>query len=166
VTDFHPLAFYLIAIATVACALGVVIFKNLIFSAISMVSCFTGIAGIYILLHAELLAAAQVLIYVGAISILILFAIMLTRHRTGEISVFFHRQSWISIPIVALVFIVLAGVLATARYSSALESMYVDTRDIADILFNQYAFPFEAVSLVLLVAMVGAVLLAAKEKKQ
>jgi NADH:ubiquinone oxidoreductase subunit 6 (subunit J) len=165
VTDFNPLAFYLIAIATVGCALGVVIFKNLIFSAISMVSCFTGITGIYILLHAELLAAAQVLIYVGAISILILFAIMLTRHRSGDISIFFHRQSWVAIPIVVLVFIVLAGVLATARYSSSLESLHSGTSEIADILFNQYAFPFEAVSLVLLVAMVGAVLLAAKEKK-
>ncbi len=164
-TDFHPVAFYLIATTVIGCAIGVVVFKNLIHSAISMVCCFIGVAGIYILLKAELVAVAQVLIYVGAISILILFAIMLTRHRSGDISIFFHRQSWVAIPIVALVFIVLAGVLASARYNASPESMNLPTREMASLMFNQYAFPFELVSLVLLVAMVGAVLLASKEKK-
>ncbi len=156
----------MIAIAVVGCAVGVVVFRNLIYSAISMVCCFTGVAGIYILLNAELLAAAQVLIYVGAISILILFAIMLTRHRGGDLRIFFHRQSWVAIPIVALVAILLLGILGSARYDATDASLNPDTRGIADILFNDYAFPFELVSLVLLVAMVGAVLLAGKEKKR
>lgn len=166
-SDFNSLAFWTIAVTVLGSGLGVVVFRNLIHSAISMVVCFTGVAGVYVLLRAELAAAAQVLIYVGAISILILFAIMLTRHRTGELKIFFHRQSWAAIPLVLLVGFVLVGVLATARYmNSSSEVMNPGTRDMADILFNQYAFPFEVLSLVLLVAIVGAVLLAAKEKKQ
>lgn len=156
----------MIALAVLGCAVGVVVFKNLIYSAIAMVCCFTGVAGIYVLLHAEMLAAAQVLIYVGAISILILFAIMLTRHRDGEIKIFFHRQSWVAIPLVLIVGMILAGVLTTARYDASAVALNPDTRGVAYILFNDYAFPFEVVSLVLLVAMVGAVILASKEKKR
>ena len=165
-SEFHPIAFWVIAVTVLGCALGVVIFRNLIHSAISMVCCFTGVAGIYVLLRAELAAAAQVLIYVGAISILIVFAIMLTRHRGGELNIFFHKQSWVAIPLVLLIGVLLMGVLTTARYmNSSSEAMSPDTKGIADILFNDYAFPFEVVSLVLLVAMVGAVLLASKEKQ-
>jgi NADH-quinone oxidoreductase subunit J len=166
VTEFNALAFWIVALIVIAFAIGVVTFKNLIYNAIAMVCCFTGVAGLYIILHAELLAAAQVLIYVGAISILILFAIMLTHHRGGNIKIFFHKQSWLAIPVVALVFILLAGVLASARYSSTAQSMNPDTHGLADILFNDYAFPFEVVSLVLLVAMVGAVVMASKERKR
>ncbi len=164
--EFHPLAFYLIGGAVIACALGVVIFKNLIYSAIAMICCFSGISGIYVLLHAELLAAAQLLIYVGAISILILFAIMLTRHRSGNIDIFFHRQSWAAIPLVLLVFVALAITLGWGRYQASADSLHAGTRQVADVLFNQYAFPFEVVSLVLLAAMIGAVILAAKERKR
>ncbi len=164
-TDFHPLPFYLLSAGTLACAFGMVVFKNLIHSAISMVCCFIGIAGIYILMKAELVAAAQVLIYVGAISILILFAIMLTRHRGGELDIFFHRQSWVAIPVVLAAFLVLAGILAFAAYDASPDSLNPTTREVADILFNQYTFPFEIVSLVLLAAIVGAVLMASKERK-
>ncbi len=164
--EFNQLAFWIIAFTVISCAIGVVTFKNLIHSAISMVCCFTGVAGVYVLLRAELAAAAQVLIYVGAISILILFAIMLTRHRSGDLKIFFHRQSWAAIPLMLLVGIVFTGVLASAHYmNSSSEAMNPDTRGIADILFNDYAFPFEVLSLVLLVAIVGAVLLASKEKQ-
>lgn len=164
--EFHEGAFYFIAVAVVGCAIGMVAFKNLIHSAISMVCCFIGVAGLYILLHAELLAAAQVLIYVGAISILIIFAIMLTRHRTGDIRIFFHRQSWIAIPIVATVAVILTAVLASSDFNTTEAGANPSTEEVSHIIFDQYAFPFEVASLVLLVAMVGAVLLASKERKQ
>lgn len=164
-TEFSPAAFYILSFFVVAFGIGVVTFKNLIHSALSMVLCFITVAGIYILLHAELIAAAQVLIYVGAISILIIFAIMLTRHQTGDFRIFFSRQSWIALVFVILGTIAFTAVLGTATYRSESLAQNPEDERIADMIFNSYAFPFEVVSLVLLVAIVGAVLLAKREKQ-
>ncbi|MFA5802961.1 MAG: NADH-quinone oxidoreductase subunit J [Thermoleophilia bacterium] len=163
-TEFNQYAFLIISAFTIASALCVVLFKNLIYSALSMIGSFLGVAGIYILLHAELVAAAQVLIYVGAISVLVIFAIMLTGHRTGDISVFFHKQAWIAAPICAAAAAALIAVMATADFNASETSQNPVDEDIATMLFNEYSFPFELVSLVLLVAVIGAVLLAKKEK--
>ena len=83
-----------------------------------MVGSFLGVAGVYILLHAELVAAAQVLIYVGAISVLVIFAIMLTGHRTGDIRLFFHKQAWIAAPVCAIAGIALIVVMSTADFNA------------------------------------------------
>lgn len=163
-TDFNQIAFLIVAALTVASALSIVLFKNLIYSALSMIGSFLGVAGIYILLHAELVAAAQVLIYVGAISVLVIFAIMLTGHRTGDISMFFHKQAWIAAPICAIAGIALIVVMATADFNATDEMHNPPDEEIAAMLFNDYTFPFELVSLVLLVAVAGAVLLAKREK--
>lgn len=165
-TDFPAAAFYVIAALVLVSAVGVVLFKNLIYSAVSMMACFVFVAGIFILLNAELIAAAQVLIYVGAISVLILFTIMLTKEKGGSVSLFFHRQAWVAAPIVALAAALLGWGLATSYYDTTEKAANPDTARLAEMLFNDYALPFEVVSLVLLVAIVGAVLLAKKEKKQ
>jgi NADH:ubiquinone oxidoreductase subunit 6 (subunit J) len=162
--EFSPIAFYVIAAFVIACALGVVFFHELIYSALSMVACFMGVAGIYILLHAELVAAAQVLLYVGAISILVIFAIMLTRHRKGDFWLFFHRQSLWALPFVVVGGIALIIILSTANYNAPELGQNPSDETIAQLLFNDYTFPFEMVSLVLLVAMIGAILLARREK--
>ena len=165
-TDFSTPVFYIVAALVIIPAVLVVTFRNLIYSAVAMIACFTGVAAVFVTLNAELLAAAQVLIYVGAISILILFAIMLTRQRGGDINLFFHRQAWMALPAAAALAVVLAVVLGSADYNSAGSSQNPGTADLSSLLFNQYAFPFELVSLVLLVAIIGAVLLAKKEKHQ
>ena len=164
--EFSPILFYIVSALTLAFAVGMILFRELIYSAISMVACFMGVAGIYVLLNAELVAAAQVLIYVGAISILVIFAIMLTRHRKGDIWLFFHRQTLLALPIAIAGGIALIAILATANYSSTDVGHNPSEETIAQLLFNEYAFPFEMVSLVLLVAMVGAILLAKKEKRR
>lgn len=163
--EFSPLAFWMISSLIIISAIGMIFSRVLIYSALLMVFCFMGVAGIYILLHAELVAAAQVLIYVGAISILVIFAIMLTRHRWGDFRMFFHRQSLIALPIAVIAGIVLIAFLATASYNSAGTGLNPDDETIAKLIFTEYAYPFEIVSLVLLVAMVGAILLARKEKR-
>jgi len=163
-TGFNQVWFSIVAILILASAVCVVLFRNLIYSALSMIGCFLGVAGIYILLHAELVAAAQVLIYIGAISVLIIFAIMLTYHRTGDIKLYFHKQAWVAIPICTVAGIALMVIMATADYNSTSEAQNPSDESIAALLFNEYAFPFELVSLALLVAMIGAVLLAKKEK--
>lgn len=164
-TDFSPTAFYILSFLVVAFAIGVVAFKNLIHSALSMVLCFIAVAGVYVLLHAELIAAAQVLIYVGAISILIIFAIMLTRHRTGDLRLFFSRQAWGAIVITIAGLIIFTAVLGTASYSSLEAAQNPADEELSELIFRSYAFPFELVSLVLLVAIIGAVLLAKREKQ-
>lgn len=162
--EFSQIAFILISLIVIISALCVVLFKELIYSALSMVGCFLGVAGLFVMLHAELVAAAQVLIYVGAISVLIIFAIMLTSHRTGDVKLYFHQQAWIAAPICTIAAVALVVVMATADYNSTAEAQNPGDEQIASLLFNEYAFPFELVSLALLVAMVGAVLLAKKEK--
>lgn len=163
--EFAPIPFYMISVVLLTCAVGVVLFRELIYSALSMVACFMGVAAIYILLHAELVAAAQVLIYVGAISILVIFAIMLTRHPKGDFWLFFHKQSVWALPVIVAIGIMLVGLIAVANFNAVDQGQNPSDETIATLLFTDYAFPFELVSLVLLVAMVGAILLARKERR-
>ena len=164
--EFSNIAFYPVAAGVLAAAVLVVAFKNLIYSALAMIGCFAGVAALFVLLHAELLASAQILLYVGAISILILFAIMLTRNRGGEVTLFFHKQAWAAIPAVVILAGIMITVIGTARYNAADTAKNPGTSGLATLLFKQYAFPFELVSLVLLVAIVGAILLAKKERQR
>ncbi len=162
---FSTPIFYLVSALVIIPAVLMVAMRNLIYSAIAMIACFIGVAAVFVTLNAELLAASQLLIYVGAISILILFAIMLTRRRSGAICLFFHRQSWAALPAGAALAVVLGIVLGSARFSAGSAPKNPSTANLASLLFNQYAFPFELASLVLLVAIVGAVLLAMRERR-
>jgi NADH-quinone oxidoreductase subunit J len=162
--DFHPIAFVVIAAWVLVCGVGVVAARNIVHSAVSMVLCFLGVAAVYALLHAELVAIIQILIYVGAISVVILFAIMLTEATKGEFSLFFNRQSIFAAPVAVATAVVIVIVLVSSKMpgvsSKALNPSF---SDLSKLLFNQYVLPFEFVSLVLLAAMVGAILLARKE---
>lgn len=162
--DFHPVAFVIVAAWVLVCGVGVVAARNIVHSAVSMVLCFLGVAAVYALLHAELVAIIQILIYVGAISVVILFAIMLTEQTKGEFSLFFNRQSIFAAPVAVATAVVIAIVLVSSKMpgvsSKALNPSF---SDLSKLLFNQYVLPFEFVSLVLLAAMVGAILLARKE---
>lgn len=164
-SEFSPIAFYPLAGLVLFAGIGVVACRNLIYSAVSMIVCYLAVAGIFVLLNAEFIAIAQVLIYVGAISVLILFVIMLIREKEGDRGLFFHRQAWLAVPVVLVAAIMLALGLGTAWYNSTEAARNPSTEELAKILFNDYALPFELVSLVLLVAIVGAVLLAKKERK-
>ena len=82
--DFHPWFFVVVAAWILVCGLGVVLFKKIMYSAVSMVFCFLGVAFAYALLNAPLVAIIQILVYVGAISIVIIFAIMLTEVQSGK----------------------------------------------------------------------------------
>ena len=82
--DFYPWLFFILAAWILLCGLGVVVFKKIMYSAVSMVFCFLGVAFAYALLHAPLVAIVQLLVYVGAISIVIIFAMMLTEAQQGS----------------------------------------------------------------------------------
>mgnify|MGYP001819163007 CR=1 FL=1 len=91
--DFHPWLFVIVAAWVLVCAVGVVASKRIMYSAVSRVFCFLGVAFAYWLLHAELIAIMQLLVYVGGISVVIIFAIMLTEAQGGDYRLFFNRQA-------------------------------------------------------------------------
>jgi NADH:ubiquinone oxidoreductase subunit 6 (subunit J) len=138
----------------------VVTLRNIIHSAVAMMVCFGSLAGMYALLGAPIVAAAQVLIYLGAISVLILFAIMLTQAGDANLPSPFHRQVWLA-ALASLVVVGLIGWAVTATdwgNASVIIAIALDTMSTA--LFTDYALPFEILSLLLLVAIIGAIYLA------
>jgi NADH:ubiquinone oxidoreductase subunit 6 (subunit J) len=145
--------------------LAVVTLRNIIHSAVAMMVCFGSLAGMYALLGAPIVAAAQVLIYLGAISVLILFAIMLTQAGDANLPAPFHRQ----LPVAAVVALAMAGLVIWAivqtdwGMTGDVVGAAVDA--IAGALFTEYALPFEIISLLLLVAIIGAIYLARRPEE-
>jgi len=162
--DFHPVLFVIVAVWVLVCALGVVAFRNIVHSAMAMVLCFLGVAAAYVLLAAGLLAVIQILIYVGAISVVVLFAIMLTEQHHAPLGFFFNRQAIFALPLAVAMFVVLTVVLVTSKMlPNGAQAHNVSLAAVASGLFNGYVFPFELVSFVLLAAMIGAIVLARRE---
>jgi NADH:ubiquinone oxidoreductase subunit 6 (subunit J) len=163
--DFHPVLFVILAVWVLVCALGVVAFRNIVHSAMAMVLCFLGVAGVFVLLDAGLLAIIQILVYVGAISVVVLFAIMLTEQHHAKLGFFFNRQAVFAAPLAVATAVVITVILVTSKMlPNGSRSHNVSLAGIASGLFNQYVLPFELVSLVLLAAMIGAIVLARKEE--
>jgi NAD(P)H-quinone oxidoreductase subunit 6 len=154
-----------LAVGVVGAGLAVVLLRNIIHSAVAMMVCFGSLAGMYALLGAPIVAAAQVLIYLGAISVLILFAIMLTQAGDAMLPAPFHRQMPVAI-VVSLAIIGLVGwAVIQTDWGAAAEVVAAGVEDIATALFTDYALPFEVISLLLLVAIIGAVFLARRPEE-
>jgi NADH:ubiquinone oxidoreductase subunit 6 (subunit J) len=145
--------------------LAVVTLRNIIHSAVAMMVCFGSLAGMYALLGAPIIAAAQVLIYLGAISVLILFAIMLSQAGDANLPAPFHQQ----VPFAALAAIVLFGIVTwtvvQTDWGAAAEVAVVTVEALAAVLFTIYALPFEILSLLLLAAIIGAIYLARRPEE-
>ena len=162
------LAFWILALLMVGAALAVVLLRNIFRAALLLVLCFFTVAGIYITLNADFLAAVQVLIYAGAIGILLIFAIMLTRNlQEGNP---FNRLKIPALIISLLVLATIIGVVVSTDWTGVTASpqtvvMPVDeptTGYIATALFDQdkgFVLPFEIASVLLLAALIGAVVL-------
>ena len=131
-----------------------------------MVLCFLGVAFAYALLHAELIAIMQILVYVGAISIVILFAIMLTEVQDGEYRQFFNRQAIAAAVLAALAAAAISVTIVAADIGPIGDkTLNPGVKELSSLLFNRYVLPFELVSLVLVAAMIGAIVLARKEEE-
>ncbi len=164
---FATVIFYLVAAVTVVFAAVVAFSRNIVHSAFSLVGTFGGVAGIYVLLGADFVAAVQVLIYVGGILVLILFAVMLT-HRIAEVEITNRSVGKLPALITAgiLLFILVQAIQET-RWVKAQETSYLPTTaQIGDLFLQNYLLPFELASVVLLVALIGAVILSRKEIKE
>ena len=151
----------------IGAALGVVLIPNIVYSAFLLGVVLTGLAGIYILLNADFLAAAQILIYVGAINILILFAIMLVTNRLAiksESKPLFVRL-FAGILSLSGFFIILRMIFQTSWPKPPFLAQPQTLSIIGNHLFSDYLLPFEIISLILLIGLIGAILLARKEKQ-
>jgi NADH-quinone oxidoreductase subunit J len=153
--------FSLLALITLGAAAMVVTTRNLLRSALWLVLAFFGIAGIFILLHAEFLAVTQVLIYVGAISTLIIFAIMLTRNVMDPAQPRFNEQWGVVGGFAALLFVALVAIITRVSWPVTSGAPPADAiqRLGADFV-GPYVIPFEIASVLLVVAMIGAIIIA------
>jgi NADH-quinone oxidoreductase subunit J len=142
----------------------VVTMRDIIRCGLAMMLCFGALAGIYVLAGAPLVAATQVLVYIGAISVLILFAIMLTQTKSGPSRLVFQTQAVpAAISAVILVVIIVLAVGSTDWHATA-ERAVTDTAKLAEVLFSDWVLPFEVVGVLLLAAVIGAVFLAKRER--
>ncbi len=163
--DVTGVLFFVLAIGVVGGGLAVVTLRNIIHSAVAMMVCFGSLAGMYLLLGAGIVAAAQVLIYLGAISVLILVAIMLTQAGDANLPAPFHRQVWVA-ALISLVTVGLIGwVVISTDWGAGAGAAAVVLNELATILFTDFALPFEILSLLLLAAIIGAIYLARRPEE-
>jgi NADH-quinone oxidoreductase subunit J len=158
------IAFGVIAAAMIISAVRVVTAKNIVRAALYLVVVLAGVACQYILLAAEFTAIVQVLIYIGAIIVLFLFGIMLTRAPIGQTADLDNDQRWLAALVGALLFGVLAYVLNDAFDGAEINlAQPQSTAEVGDSIFGPYLLPFEVVSVLLLAALVGAIVLARRD---
>jgi NADH-quinone oxidoreductase subunit J len=157
----QTVVFIICSLVTLGAAFAVVTSKNLFHSALFLVLSFVGVASLYILLEAPFLAAVQILVYVGAIAILIVFAVMLTRRLMAKDLVQRNTQwGWSALGAV-LLFVVLGLILLRVNWPVVEASVPAETISIlGQDLMGRYLVPFEVASVLLLVALVGSIIIA------
>ncbi len=153
--------FVVMAVITLAGAFGVVTARSVFISGLFLVLSFIGVAGLFLTLDAPFLAGVQVLIYVGAIAVLILFSVMLTRRVMDERMRQTNEQWAVAGVIAALLFVALGAMTFRADWNvSAAAAPADNVVALGQALLGPYVLPFEVASLVLLVALVGAIVIA------
>jgi NADH:ubiquinone oxidoreductase subunit 6 (subunit J) len=161
--SFDDALFVMLAALMLVSGLAVVTMRDIIRCGLAMIVCFSALAGIYVVVGAPLVAAAQVLVYVGAISVLVLFAIMLTQSKVAPARLVFQTQA-APAAVLAVVIALMVGLTVTGTDWGELERrVRLATDSLAATLFSQYVLPFEIVSVLLLMAVVGGVFLAKRE---
>jgi len=163
--------FFLLAAVTVFGALNVVLRKNPVISALNLVLTILALAGLYMTLNAEFLAAVQIIVYAGAIMVLFLFVVLLMN---------LEREPWEGFSIFRLPAPILGGCLTIALMLIAWNAKLADSnvvtpvvsdnpgsgKDVGRLLFTEWSFPFEIASVILFVGMVGAIVLAKRRRVQ
>ncbi|HEY9740516.1 MAG TPA: NADH-quinone oxidoreductase subunit J [Coleofasciculaceae cyanobacterium] len=160
-------SFGILSVTMIGSALGVVLLTNIVYSAFLLGGVFVSIAGLYILLNADFVAAAQVLIYVGAVNVLILFAIMLVNKREDFVPM---ANRWIrrvsTATVCAGLFALLSTMVLVTPWSIYSGPAVVGQSSVVEIgmhFFSDFLLPFELASVLLLMAMVGAIILARRD---
>ena len=177
----NPLAFWILAAMVVGCGVAVVRARMLYHAGLALVGTLMGVAGLFVLLQVYFLAGLQVLVYVGAIAVLLLFSIMLTHHMMAPERGTVTTQPWMAAAVCLLVLAVLLGAVFNSTWvtdpnrtvnptwaaSSGFQSAEAVTsvKALAVRFLTPYTLPFELVSVLILVAMIGALVVARKDER-
>jgi NADH-quinone oxidoreductase subunit J len=157
--------FWIMAVVAIASALKMVTTANVVHAALYLLVVLSAVAGTYIILGAEFAAVTQILVYLGAVMVLLLFGVMLTRAKLGTEDDLDHEQRWIGA-------LVATGMLAVMSFSIweafdttklPVDQLPQTTQQVADSIFSTYIVPFEALSVLLLAALIGAVVVARRD---
>ena len=156
--------FIVLAVLTIGGGVGVVVTRNVVHAALALLVSLIAVAGLYLVLFAEFLALVQVLIYGGAIIIVLLFAIMLTRN--SEYPRITDNKQW---PLAALAALAFLGILIPSFLINRVDGTNPQNASFTgsgESLFTTWAVPFEIASLVLLVALIGAIIIARSDEEE
>lgn len=167
--ELKPLVFYLFALLTIGSAVIVVTVRNIVHAAFSLMVTLFSIAGLYVFLQADFLAATQVIVYVGGILVLILFGVMMTSGRLDMKLKMERGQLFWGGLVTILIFSLLLGVIRRTPWNvqEDLGSVEGTTSQIGKaILQEEFLLPFEVASVILLIALIGAVLISRKEVRE
>jgi NADH-quinone oxidoreductase subunit J len=161
--DWEDALFWILAALMIGAGLLVVLMRDIIRCGLAMIVCFGALAGIYVLMGAPLIGAAQVIVYIGAISVLILFAIMLTQTKDAPSRLVFQTQAGPAAVAAVIVAVVIALAVTATDWHALSVRATAGAREVAVLLFNDFVLPFEIVSVLLLAAVIGGVFLAKRE---
>lgn len=159
--------FYVIAAVSIAAAVKTVTTDNVVHAALYLLIVLASVAAFYVFLGAEFAAATQILVYIGAILVLLLFGVMLTRAQIGAEDNLNHPNPSQGLMVAVVLFATMAYALADAfgfdRLDSLNELGVERTEQVADSIFSTYIVPFEAISVLLLAALIGAIVVARRD---
>ena len=160
---WDDLVFLLLAGVMLGSALLVVLGRDIIRSALWLILTFAALAGIYGLLGSAFLAISQVLTYVGAIAVLILFAVMITQSKGGPAKLVFNRQWWAGALAAIVLVILMATSIMLTEWDVAEEVQVAEAREIALTIYQDYMFAFLALGVLLLAGVIGGLYLAKRD---
>ncbi len=161
--DWEDALFWILAAVMLGSGLLVVSMRDIIRCGLAMMVCFGALAGIYVIIGAPLIAAAQVIVYIGAISVLILFAIMLTQTKAAPSRLVFQTQAVPAAISSIVIAIVIALAVGATEWGEVPERIRLATAALSQVLFKDFVLAFEIVSVLLLAAVIGGVFLAKRE---
>lgn len=162
------LAFFILSVFAIGGSVFMINLSKVMHMALALAFTFLSVAGLYFLLDAEFLAVVQILIYTGAITVLMIFGIMLTKHREESKNSKHPVRDRLAFLIVALFF----GIILLTIYQVPIDQVTdspiqgSNVEQLGELLFKNFVIPFELISILLLVALIGAILLAKKEEKE
>jgi NADH-quinone oxidoreductase subunit J len=162
-SEIYTYVFYFIAIAAAVSALGVVVLRSIVHAAFALFFSLFSLAGIYVMLSADFIAAIQLIVYVGGILILILFGILFTTEiykieiKNKSVNTFIGLL--ISLPVL----LIGAFIISSTKWKTQAVNFEPTAERIGNLLLGKYLFPFEVISVILLMIMLGAIVLVRKE---
>lgn len=160
------IAFIILGLLTLASGIAAMMLRNLVHCALALSITFAGLAGLYLQLDAQFVGFAQVLVYVGAVAILIVFAILLTRGSEPEAQSRYSANAWLGLGTALVVFAVIGGAVLSSKAlgRQPVAAPEATVRQLGDQLMTRYVLPLEVLGLLLTVALIGAVIIAMQEK--